>query len=62
MLDTVAPRSISLVAWDQVAARLRTVPGVENVAMAGWPLLTPNGWNGFISLNGAPRARNWGTF
>jgi predicted lysophospholipase L1 biosynthesis ABC-type transport system permease subunit len=30
------------------------VPGVEAVALAGWPLLTANGWNGFVSVNGAP--------
>jgi predicted permease len=32
---------------------LRRMPGVESVAVAGWPLLTSN-WNSFISINGAP--------
>ena len=41
-------------AWDEVSAQLRSVPGVENVAMAGWPLLDGNGWNGFIWVNGQP--------
>jgi predicted permease len=41
-------------AWDEAAARLRDVPGVESVAMAGWPLLDGNGWNGFIWVNGQP--------
>jgi putative ABC transport system permease protein len=41
-------------AWEQVAARLREVPGVEKVALAGWPLLTRNSTNSFISINGAP--------
>jgi putative ABC transport system permease protein len=41
-------------AWDEASAQLRNVPGVENVAMAGWPLLDGNGWNGFIWVNGQP--------
>ena len=53
-LDTVAQRPEAPVVWDQVADHLRTVPGVEAVAIAGWPLLGGGGWNGFISVNGAP--------
>ncbi|MCU1236584.1 MAG: hypothetical protein JWP63_4551 [Candidatus Solibacter sp.] len=53
-LDTVAQHAQPSVFWDQVTDHLRTVPGVESVALAGWPLLTPNGWNGFVSVNGAP--------
>jgi predicted permease len=53
-LETVTQRAQSPVFWDQVADHLRTVPGVERVAMSGWPLLQVNGWNGFISINGAP--------
>ena len=41
-------------AWDEASAQLRSVPGVENVATAGWPLLDGNGWNGFIWVNGQP--------
>jgi predicted permease len=41
-------------AWDEASARLRAVRGVESVAMAGWPLLDGNGWNGFIWVNGQP--------
>lgn len=41
-------------AWDEASAQLRSVPGVESVAMAGWPLLDGNGWNGFIWVNGQP--------
>jgi len=41
-------------AWDEASAQLRSVPGVDNVAMAGWPLLDGNGWNGFIWVNGQP--------
>jgi hypothetical protein len=42
------------VAWDQASERLRAVPGVESVALAGWALLNGNGWNGFIWVDGAP--------
>jgi putative ABC transport system permease protein len=41
-------------AWDEASAELRHVPGVDRVAMAGWPLLDGNGWNGFIWINGQP--------
>ena len=37
----------------QVADHLRTVPGVEAVALCEWPLMTGGSWNGFISVNGA---------
>ena len=53
-LETVAQRAEAPVYWEQVADRLREVPGVESVGIAGWPLLTPHGWNGFVSINGAP--------
>jgi predicted permease len=53
-LDTVAQRAQPPVFWDQVADRLRTVPGVDRVALAGWPLLGGGSWNGFVSINGAP--------
>ena len=53
-LDTVAQRDEPPVFWDQVADHLRRVPGVESVALAGWPLLGGGGWNGFVSVNGAP--------
>ena len=53
-LDTVASRGQAPVVWDQVADGLRSVPGVESVALAGWPLLAGGAWNGFVSVNGAP--------
>jgi predicted permease len=53
-LDTVAQRAEAPVFWDQAAEHLRTVPGVETVALAGWPLLGGGAWNGFVSVNGAP--------
>ncbi len=62
VLDSVSPRPQSPLLWEQVAEQLRGVPGVEKVALAGWPLLTANGWNGFVSVNGAPPRRCWRTF
>jgi predicted permease len=54
ILDTAARRAQPPAAWEQVSEHLRAVPGVETVALAGWPLLGGNGWNGFIWVNGAP--------
>lgn len=53
-LETVAQRPQPPVFWDQVVEHLRGVPGVEAVALAGFPLLGDAAWNGFISVNGAP--------
>jgi putative ABC transport system permease protein len=53
-LDTIAQRAQPPVFWDQLAERLRGVPGIETVALCGWPLLAGNRWNGFVSINGAP--------
>jgi predicted permease len=54
VLDSTAQRAESPVFWDQVAEHLRGIPGVQSVALAGWPLLGGGGWNGFVSVNGAP--------
>jgi predicted permease len=52
-VNTAAPQPP--VVWEQAAERMRSVPGVEMVAAADWPLLTPwRAWNGFVSINGAP--------
>jgi predicted permease len=40
--------------WEQVSEHLRQMPGVQSVALAGWPLLNGNAWNRFVSVNGAP--------
>ncbi|MGO9255953.1 MAG: ADOP family duplicated permease [Bryobacteraceae bacterium] len=53
-LTVIPARPQPPVVWDQVANHLRAVPGVEKVALAGWPLLTRNSMNNFISTNGAP--------
>lgn len=61
-LDTVARPAQLPVYWNQVAERLRTTPGVEAVAVAGWPLLSGNGMSGYISINGAAAGANLAYF
>ncbi len=51
-LDTVAQPMQPTVIWYQVAEHLRSVSGVEDAALAGWPLLSGIGANGFVSVNG----------
>jgi predicted permease len=53
-LETVTQPAPSPVYWTQVADHLRAVPGVETVALAGWPLMSGHMSNNFISINGAP--------
>jgi len=40
--------------WRQTAEHLRSIRGVEDVALCEWPLMTGESWNGFISVDGAP--------
>jgi predicted permease len=56
VLDTDTRQNQSPVAWEQMAERLRAVPGVEKVALCQWPLLSGISSNSFISINGAPPA------
>lgn len=51
-LDVEAKPSQSPVLWNQVAEHLRELPRVEQVAIAGWPLLSGIGANGFVSVHG----------
>jgi putative ABC transport system permease protein len=53
-LDTIAQRPQPPPFWDQIADHLRTVPGVEKVAVAGWPLLVGYDFRNYISISGAP--------
>lgn len=53
-LETVPKRSQPTEFWFQAADHLRALSGVESVAIAGWPLLSGNGSNGFVSVNGEP--------
>jgi putative ABC transport system permease protein len=52
LLDTVAKQPQSTAYWNLITDQLRSVPGVESTALAGWPLLDGNGWNGFVAVNG----------
>jgi putative ABC transport system permease protein len=52
-LDIVTKTKASPEAWEQVRQRVSAIPGVERVALAGWPLLTQWSWNDGISVNGA---------
>jgi len=53
-LDTMASQALPPAAWEQIADRLRQVPGVDHVALAGWPLMSGFMRNDFISVHGAP--------
>jgi predicted permease len=54
LLQTVAGRGQLPVVWNQTADALRAVPGVDSVAIAGWPLLGRIQINSEISINNAP--------
>ena len=54
MVETTSRPAQSQVYWDQIADRLRAMPGVERVAQAAWPLLGGTNWNDSISINGGP--------
>jgi predicted permease len=54
ILDAAPRRMESPIFWEQVAEHLRSVPGVENVALAAWPLLNGEFWRPFISIDGIP--------
>ena len=53
-LETVTPQPQPALLWQQVAAHLGTVPGVEAVAISEWPLMAGESWSGFIAINGGP--------
>jgi predicted permease len=54
LLETVAGKGQLPVVWNQTAEVLRTAPGVDSVAISGWPLLGRIRINSDISINGAP--------
>jgi putative ABC transport system permease protein len=54
LLDTVTPHAQEPAHWDEVADRLRALPGVETVALEGWPLLSGYQSNNELSINGSP--------
>jgi predicted permease len=54
LLETVAGEGQLPTVWNQTAEALRAVPGVNSVAISGWPLLGRIMINSDISINGAP--------
>jgi predicted permease len=52
-LETLTNQPQAAVFWYEVAAQLRAVPGVDNVAIAGWPLMSGESGVGDISVDGA---------
>src|ERR1700733_8917502 len=54
LLATVAGKGQLPVIWNQTAEALRAAPGVDSVAISGWPLLGRIKINSDISINGAP--------
>ena len=58
VLETISQRPQPPEVWDQTADHLRQLPGVQEVAIAGWTLLRGTGWNGFIWVNGDPTGRS----
>ena len=53
-LDVVPVREQPPAFWDQVMEHLRSMPGVETVALADWALLSGGGSMSQISINGGP--------
>ena len=53
-LETIARRPQLPAYWDKVAENLRAVPGVEQVALTGWPLLTGEANVSSIAVDGGP--------
>jgi len=52
-LETLTHRPQPPVFWYQVAEHLRSLPGVETVALTGWPLMSGESWGGDIAIDGA---------
>jgi predicted permease len=51
-LETLTATPVKAVFWEQVAERLRSLPGVAAVGLSEWPLLTGESWNNLVSVNG----------
>lgn len=53
-LETVTRQPQSIALWNQVTEHLRTMRGIENVSLSGWPLLDGGSWGSSIYINGSP--------
>ena len=56
LLEAVAGQRQLPVVWNQTAEALRAAPGVNSVAISGWPLLGRIRINSDVSINGAPHS------
>ncbi len=54
LLEAVVDKGQLPIVWSQTAEALRSVPGVESVALSGWPILGHIRINSEISINNAP--------
>ena len=61
-LETVAERAQPTVFWDQVAEHLRTVPGVQTVALASRPLLSGYSSNDAVAIDGGTPSEDMAYF
>ncbi len=50
--DVVTRNNVPSPYWDQVHQHLASLPGVQSIALASWPLLSGNGWSDAIWING----------
>ncbi|HSM77691.1 MAG TPA: ADOP family duplicated permease [Bryobacteraceae bacterium] len=56
-LETLTAAPVKAVFWEQVADRLRSLPGVASVGLSEWPLMTGESWNNAVSVSGRPNSR-----
>ncbi len=61
-LNTVTEQPQLPALWDQVAEHLRTVPGVERVALSSRPLLSGYSSNDAVAVNGGPPSEDMAYF
>ncbi|MBZ5604751.1 MAG: ADOP family duplicated permease [Acidobacteriia bacterium] len=53
-LESLTRRPQPAVYWDQVVEHLRTLPGVEKVALSAWPVMNGESAISYVSVNGPP--------
>ena len=61
-LDAEAQPKLASGSWNRAAESLQLLPGVERAAIAGWPLLSGTGANGYVSVEGAPMSERLAYF
>jgi predicted permease len=61
-LETVTSAPQLPIFWEQVAEQLRTVSGVERVALIGWPLMSGESAVGNIAIHGGPPSEVFSDF